>query len=36
MLLKSILENPEKKKITVGDKLKSKMAKFGAKIKSNV
>ena len=33
MLLKSILENPEKKSINVADKLKSKMAKFGARIK---
>jgi len=32
MLLKSILENPDKKKVTVGDKIKSKVAKFGVKI----
>jgi len=33
MLLKSILENPDKEKITVTDKFKSKMLKFGAKIR---
>lgn len=35
MLLKSILENPDKKKITVADKMKSKLIRFGAKIKDN-
>ncbi|MDP6648242.1 MAG: DUF362 domain-containing protein [Candidatus Woesearchaeota archaeon] len=35
MLLKSVLENPDKKKITVTDKLKSKIMGFGAKIKEN-
>ncbi len=34
MLLKSVLENPDKKSITVADKLKSKIAKVGARIKS--
>jgi uncharacterized protein (DUF362 family) len=33
MLLKSLLQNAEKKKLTAADKLKSKMAKFGAKVK---
>lgn len=33
MLLKSILENPEKRGINIVDKLKSKIAKIGAKIK---
>jgi len=35
ILLKSVLENQEKSKITVGDKIKSKIASFGAKIKSS-
>ena len=34
ILLKSILENPEKEGITVVDKIKSKIFKFGAKIKN--
>lgn len=34
VLLKSILENPDKKGITMADKLKSKLVKFGAKLKS--
>ena len=34
MLLKSILENPDKKNINAADKIKSKIAKLGAKIKS--
>ena len=34
MLLKSVLENPEKTSINVADKIKSKIAKLGAKIKS--
>ena len=33
MLLKSILQSPNKKEITVADKLKSKVASFGMKIK---
>jgi len=33
MLLKSILENPENKKITATDKIKSKIVKFGGKQK---
>ncbi|MEK6949026.1 MAG: DUF362 domain-containing protein [Nanoarchaeota archaeon] len=33
MLLKAILENPEKKGINIADKIKSKIAKIGAKIK---
>jgi len=33
MLLKSILENPEKKGINFADKLKSKIARFGARLK---
>jgi len=33
MLLKSVLENPDKKSINIADKLKSKIAKVGAKIK---
>ena len=35
MLLKSILEDPDKKEITTIDKLKSKIIRFGAKIKDN-
>lgn len=35
VLLKGILENSEKRKVTVTDRLKSKMAKFGSKIKGN-
>ena len=34
VLVKSILENPEKKGINPVDKIKSKMPNFGAKIKS--
>ena len=34
MLLKSILENPEKEGITFADKIKSKIFRIGAKIKS--
>lgn len=34
MLLKSILQNPDKENITVIDKLKSKIANFGTKIKN--
>ncbi len=36
MLLKSVLENPDKKSINLGDKLKSKIANIGAKIKSKM
>ena len=35
MLLKSILENPDKGKIAVMDKIKSKMPKLGAKIRGD-
>ena len=35
VLLKSILENPEKGGITFADKIKSKIFKFGAKLKSS-
>jgi uncharacterized protein (DUF362 family) len=35
MLLKSILEDPDKKGITATDKIKSKMVKFGAKLKGS-
>jgi len=36
MLLKNVLENPDKKRITARDKLKSKVSKLGAKIKSSL
>ena len=36
MLLKSVLENPDKKSINFGDKLKSKMANIGARIKGKM
>ena len=35
VLLKSVLESEEKKKITAADKLKSKIAGIGAKIKGS-
>jgi hypothetical protein len=33
VLLKSVLENPDKKKVTIADKIKSKVLKFGSKLK---
>jgi len=36
VLLKSILENPDKKGISLGDKVKSKIAKFGLKVKKGM